>query len=52
MNKHEFQEVELDDEAKIRPEVYTVDYTADPKFKFCFLGLWCVSLLLCSTVAN
>lgn len=42
MTKQEFEEVELhnNDVAKEEAQSGIVDYTTDPKFKFCFLGLW------------
>jgi hypothetical protein len=43
MGKQEFEEVELDQNVNRQEPVNgTIDYTTDPKFKLCFLGLWYV----------
>lgn len=43
MGKQEFEEVELDQDVNRQEPVNgTIDYTTDPKFKLCFLGLWWV----------
>ena len=45
MGKQDFEEVGLDDNNNVgdrEPHNGTIDYTTDPKFKFCFLGLWWV----------
>ena len=46
MGKQDFEEVGLDDNNNVgdrEPHNGTIDYTTDPKFKFCFLGLWWVT---------
>ena len=42
MGKQEFEEVELEDGTRSATHPMG-DYTSNPRFKFCFLGLWWVS---------